>query len=104
MMMAIRVRRDRSETQTSEARSRIAGSARLNNYQAQMAGGDQMAAVSASEVFFQRDGAIRDNSYGAETGRPREIGSLFNPYWQVRLVQSDADVRRAQALQGVSLP
>jgi hypothetical protein len=104
MMMAIRVKRDKSETLTSEARSEIKSSARLNAYQARMAGGNEMAAVSASEVFFQRDGDIRDNSYGATLGKPKEIGSLFNPYWQVRLVQSDADVRKAQLLQGVTLP
>jgi hypothetical protein len=104
MMMAIRVRRDKSQTLTSEARSEIKSSTRLNAYQAQMAGGNEMAAVSASEVFFQRDGDIRDNSYGASLGKPKEIGSLFNPYWQVRLVQSDADVRKAQLLQGVTLP
>jgi hypothetical protein len=104
MLMAIRVRRDKNQTQTSEARSEIKSSARLNAYQAQMAGGSEMAAVSASEVFFQRDGDIRDNSYGLSIGKPKEIGSLFNPYWQVRLVQSDTDVRKAQLLQGVALP
>ena len=69
-----------------------------------MAGGDQMAAVSTSEVFFQRDEATKDNPYGAGLGKPKEIGSLFNPYWQVKLVQSDTNVRAAQFLQGVVLP
>ncbi|MGV0984758.1 MAG: hypothetical protein ACOYB2_09395 [Limnohabitans sp.] len=37
-------------------------------------------------------------------GKPQELANLFNPYWQIRLVQSDADIRKAQALQGVILP
>ena len=104
MLTGIRLTRSASQTQTSEARSSIKSSARLNNYEAQMAGGDQMAAVSTSEVFFQRDEATKDNPYGAGLGKPKEIGSLFNPYWQVKLVQSDTNVRAAQFLQGVVLP
>lgn len=114
MLTGIRLTRNASQTQTSEARSSIKSSARLNNYQAQMAGSEQnMAAVSTSEVFFERhdatkpdsDPARKDNSYGAGLGRPKEIGSLFNPYWQVKLVQtSAANVSAAQFLQGVFLP
>lgn len=104
MLTGIRLTRSASQTQTSEARSGIKSSARLNNYEAQTAGGDQMAAVSTSEVFFQRDEATKDNPYGAGLGKPKEIGSLFNPYWQVKLVQSDTNVRAAQFLQGVVLP
>lgn len=104
LKFAIRVRRDKAQTQTSEARSAVRNSANLNAYQAQMAGGNEMAAVSASEVFFQRDGDIKDNEYGSGLAKPQEIGNLFNPFWQVRLIQSDADVRKAQILQGVVLP
>ncbi len=105
MLTGIRLTRNASQTQTSEARSNIKSSARLNNYEAQMAGSEQkMAAVSTSEVFFQRDDATKDNPFGAGLGKPKEIGSLFNPYWQVKLVQSDTNVRAAQLLQGVVLP
>lgn len=106
MLTGIRLTRNASQTQTSEARSSIKSSARLNNYEAQMAGGEQkMAAVSTSEVFFQRDDATKDNPYGAGLGKPKEIGSLFNPYWQVKLVQtSDSNMRAWQLLQGVVLP
>ena len=104
LQFAIRVRRDKSQTVTSEGRSAIRSTPRLNAYQAQPAGGSALAAVSASEVFFQRDGDVKDNVYGQSLGKPHEIGSLFNPYWQVRLIQSDADVRKAQALQGAVLP
>ena len=104
LKFAIRLRRDKRQTLTSEGRSAIKGSAHLNAYQAQPAGGDELAAVSASEVFFEREGSVKDNSYGSSIGKPREIGSLFNPFWQVHLIQSDADVRKAQILQGVLLP
>lgn len=85
---SVRLRRNRTQLMTSEARSAIRPSANLNNYQANIAGGDDVVAVSTSEVFFER----RDSR--------REIGSLFNPYWHVRLIDSRASVRAAQALQG----
>lgn len=104
LRFAIRVRRDISQTVTSEGRSAIRPTPTLNAYQAQPAGGSELVAVSASEVFFERDGDIKDNAYGQSLGKPRETGSLFNPYWQVHLIQSDADVRTAQLKQGAVLP
>ncbi|MGH8806356.1 MAG: hypothetical protein ACREX0_00585, partial [Noviherbaspirillum sp.] len=116
LVFAVRLRRAISETATSQGRSSIKTTSRLNNYQAQPAGGNDLVAVSAAEVFFERpdladvnctDGspAHRDNCYGRkEKGKTREIGSLFNPYWHVRLIQHDGSVREAQALQGVVLP
>ena len=104
LKFAIRLRRDKTQTVSSEGRSLIQSTPRLNAYKAQPAGGSDFVAVSASEVFFQRDGDIKDNSYGQGLGKPREIGSLFNPYWQVHLIQSDADVRKAQLIQGTALP
>ena len=106
LKFAIRVRRAVGETVTSEGRSAVVGTPRLNAYRAQPAGGRELAAVSASEVFFEREGDVKDNTYGSEPklNRPREIGSLFNPFWQVHLIQSDADIRKAQALQGAVLP
>jgi hypothetical protein len=101
---SVRLLRDKSQTVTSEGRSAVGSTPRLNAYVAQPAGGADFVAVSTSEVFFQRDGGNKDNSYGLSIGKPREIGSLFNPYWQVHLVQSDADIKRAQGYQGVVLP
>jgi hypothetical protein len=108
---AVRLRRNKSQTLTSEGRSAIKGSGSdtrlgqsLNAYQAQPAGGDDLVAVSASEVFFSREGASEKNVYGQGLGKPREVGSLFNPYWQVRLIQADAEIQTAQALQGAVLP
>ncbi len=104
LIFAIRVRRDKDQTLTSEGRSGIRNTARLNAYQAAPAGGSEMVSVSASQAFFQRDGVSKDNVYGSGLGKPQEIGSLFNPFWQTRLIQSDADVRKAQLMQGVVMP
>ncbi len=104
LQFAIRVRRDTTQTVTSEGRSAIISTPRLNAYHAQPAGGSELVAVSASEVFFQRPADARDNQYGKSIGKPREIGSLFNPYWQVHLIQSPDNIRKAQAMQGAVLP
>lgn len=108
---AVRLRRNKNQTMTSEGRSAVQNSGSgnrlgqaLNAYQAQPAGGDDFVAVSAAEVFFSREGAAKDNVHGNGLGKPREIGSLFNPYWQVRLIQADAEIHAAQALQGAVLP
>lgn len=104
LLLAIRVRRNKTETKTSEGRSQIAPTPRLNNYKADPAGGSELIAVSAAEVFFKRPPDSSRNFYGQDIGKPLETGSLFNPYWQVHLVQSDASIRAAQALQGAALP
>jgi hypothetical protein len=104
LRFSVRLRRDKSQTVTSEGRSDIKPTPRLNTYAAKPAGGKELVAVSTAENYFQRDGDAKDNVYGSSIGKPQEIGSLFNPYWQVHLVRSDADIRRAQAMQGVVLP
>jgi hypothetical protein len=108
LRFAVHIRRPISETRTSEGRSEIRNSGAdnrlahgLNNFQAAPAGGQDLAAVSASEVFFER---ADDNVYGAKSGKPKEIGSLFNPYWQVRLAPADSEAHFVQALQGAFLP
>lgn len=108
LRFAVHIRRPVSETRTSEGRSDIRNSGAdnrlahgLNNFQATPAGGEELAAVSASEVFFER---ADDNVYGAKSGKPREIGNLFNPYWQVRLAPADAEAHFVQTLQGALLP
>ncbi|MBW7940632.1 MAG: hypothetical protein H3C63_18025 [Candidatus Omnitrophica bacterium] len=104
LRMSIRVRRNRSQMQVSGARSEIGRSTHLNAYEVENAGGEEMIAISTAEVFFKRDSDVQDNIHGRTIGRPEEVGSLFNPYWQVRLVQSDEAIQHAQALQGVVLP
>ncbi|MBR0567424.1 hypothetical protein J5J83_14975 [Azoarcus sp. L1K30] len=108
LRLAVRLRRVVAQTRTSEGRAEIRGSGSgtrlgqsLNNFSAMPAGGDELVAVSAAEVFFARQDA---NAYGTGMGKPREIGSLFNPFWQPRLVSADAEVRFAQGLQGVEMP
>jgi hypothetical protein len=110
LKFAVRVRRAISETPTSEGRSAIATTARLNAYTAAPAGGNELVAVSASEVFFERPEtyehcadnsfARRDNCYGRSNGTPTELGSLFNPYWQVHLIRPEDYRATAAALQG----
>ena len=113
--LAVRLLRNKTQMATSEGRSAISPDGRLNAYQTVFAGGNSMSAVSAAEVYFQRPdldescsgGARmgRDNCYGrASIGKGNELASLFNPYWQVHLVQSDNAVRKAQEQQGVVLP
>jgi hypothetical protein len=93
---AVRVKRAIDQTRTSEGRSALAATPRLNAYRAAPADDNALAAVSASEAYFERpdtnetcgEGSIarRDNCYGRKNGRPGEAASLFNPYWQVRLI------------------
>lgn len=45
--------------------------------------GSRMQAMSASEVFFERP-------FAEPNARGEELASLFNPFWQVRLVQPEA--------------
>ncbi len=107
LRFAVRIRRPVAQTRTGEGRSGVRGSgsgtrlAALNDFQAAPAGGDELVAVSASEVFFER---TDDNAYGQSQGTPVEIGSLFNPFWQVRLVAADDEARFAQGQQGAYLP
>ena len=92
---AIRLTRSADQTRTSDGTSQIQGTPRLNAYQGNPASGIY-ASVSASEVYFERASARTDGN--------RELASLFNPYWQVRLIDTSAQIRAAQLLQGVTLP
>ncbi|WP_169788076.1 hypothetical protein [Caldimonas brevitalea] len=106
LQFAVRLHRDRDQTLTSDGRSSIqsAQPRRLNPYSGAPAN-EVYAAVAASDVYFARPGSSRDNVYGASIGRPRELGSLFNPYWDTRLrAPSLAELQQAQAWQGVVLP
>ncbi|MDY7574990.1 pilus assembly protein TadG-related protein [Actimicrobium sp. CCI2.3] len=95
MQFRVRLTRSAAGTRTSAGTSAIASTPRLNNFQNNFADG-VMTAVAGGEVFFERPLTVpndpsqgNDNQYAAKTGSPdrREIGSLFNPYWQVRLMQ-----------------
>jgi len=44
--------------------------------------GSELASVSSAELYFKRP----DDKQRYDLGKQRELGNLFNPYWQVRLV------------------
>jgi hypothetical protein len=104
LQFAIRLRRDKAQTVTSEGRSDVRPAPRLNAYAARPAGGSDIVAVSASEVYFERSGDAKNNVWGEAQGKPHEMASLFNPYWQVHLIYSADAVRGAQGLQGAVMP
>lgn len=92
LRFAIRLTRGKNQARTSDARSSVKPSGRLAQFDSNIASG-VLAAVSTSEVFFQRPVPRSD-------GRT-ELASLFNPFWQVHLVStSSADVAKAIALGG----
>jgi hypothetical protein len=103
MLFGARVLRSRNQLSTSDGRSLIKPGARINAYQSTVAG-DAMAAVATAEVFFERPFDARDNLFGKALNQPREIGSLFDPYWQVRLVDSAQDRNSLLPRQGAALP
>jgi len=105
LRFSVRLSRARSELRTSDGASEISGTpdSRINAYQSQVAQGE-MVAVATSEVFFERPLAQRQNRYGASQGLPLELPSLFNPYWQVRLIHSQPDVLGQQMRQRGLIP
>jgi len=105
LRFSVRLSRARSQLRTSDSASQITSTSdsRINAYQSQVAKGE-MVAVATSEVFFERPLAQRQNRYGASQGLPLELPSLFNPYWQVRLIHSQPDVLGQQMRQGGLIP
>jgi hypothetical protein len=83
---AVRVSRARGDLRTTDGGSgqiRTQAGSRIGSYNSTLAA-DEMDAISTVEVYFERPPGSPLNS-----GR-RELGSLFNPYWQVRLRSTDA--------------
>ena len=68
-----------------------------------------MMASAAVEVWFARPPGSVDNAWGSAQGKPVELASLFNPYWQVRLIdpataRADNDpARQASATTSVAV-
>lgn len=91
---SVRLARRPAEIRNSEGRSLIRSSPDpvygINSYRGAPLRG-RYTAVSTSEVFFDRPSARQD-------GRT-ELANAFNPYWQVRLVRSEAAIAAATALQ-----
>ena len=87
---AVRLVRDATAVRTSGAASQIPPSPRINNF-SNTSRNSRLTAISTGEVYFERPldspntAAVRNGS-----ANTRELGSLFNPYWQVRLVANSA--------------
>lgn len=86
LQFAIRLTREDKDQRTSAGTSAVKQTGQMNIYQ-----GDQaknlMAAVSSSEVYFERT--------NARPGPLKEQASLFNPYWQAHLITNSDTVRAA---------
>lgn len=95
--LSLRVFKPRAALHLSGGRSSVQPGGRLRQFDASPPG-NQMAALARAEVFFERP---HDRSDGR-----KERPSLYNPYWQVRLVpptQGDQAWSAARQ-QGVALP
>jgi hypothetical protein len=96
--LAIRVTKDAGDQVYSGGASNIRPSGQLDIYDGNLANG-RSAAISRVEVYFERPDGLNP-LYNKE-----EYGSLFNPYWQVRLTApTAADRALAVAKQGLGMP
>ncbi len=92
LKFSIRLTRAKGQTRTSEGTSSVKPTGRLAGFEGKPAGG-VLSAVATSEVYFERPVARSDGK--------TELASLFNPYWQVRLIPTSAeDIAVAQARGG----
>lgn len=102
VQFAIRVYRYADQTRTSDGRSAIRTTPRLNSYTNGVgldggSGEKVYVSLAASETFFQRPTDRGDGK--------NELASLFNPYWQAHLMEVPSGARQeALLLQGVVLP
>jgi hypothetical protein len=92
LKLQVKLTRRRDQLASTEGRSAIrqapdpTGARRnVTAYQSDLSDGE-MAASAAVEVWFERPPGSTDNAWGARNGKPSELPSLFNPYWQVRLL------------------
>ncbi|MBB5606654.1 MULTISPECIES: pilus assembly protein TadG-related protein [unclassified Janthinobacterium] len=92
LKFAIRLTRAREQLATSDGTSVVKPSGRLAIIDGKPVA-NVLAAVASSEVYFERPA-------GRDDGKT-ELASLFNPYWQARLIStSTADMALAMALGG----
>lgn len=98
LLFTARLTRDVDQTTTSEGRSNIkpaadGGAYGMNQFKS-TAAKKQYGAVATSEVYFERPTKRAD-------GRT-ELANVFNPYWQVHLVETSPTTKTvARGLQGV---
>jgi hypothetical protein len=55
---------------------------------------DSIASVAAGEVYFRRPDVNERDALQVEGTSRTEYGNLFNPYWDVRLIEIDSSTRR----------
>ena len=117
LKFAVRLVRDKTAVRTSDGASQIRPSPRLNNFNSNLAS-QQMVAIATSEVYFNHPpeqanagsagiSSANRNQYAVSQNNlaTRELGSLFNPYWQVRLITNNpGDIASQQTLQGAVMP
>lgn len=95
--ITIRVWKKQTDTLTSGGAAQLKPSGQLQVFADHPAKGD-MVALSRAQVFFDRISARADGK--------SELGSIYNPYWRVRLVApTDADKLYAATRQdGLGIP
>lgn len=95
--VSLRVSKPGGSLRMSGGNSVVQPSGRLRQFNAAPPG-EEMAALSRAEVFFDRIDERRDGG--------REYPSLYSPYWEVRLVSPTADDRAwaAARQEGALLP
>jgi hypothetical protein len=99
--IAIRVTKDESKQHYSGGVGAVMPAGQLALYNGDHAK-KVTAAISKVEVYFERPDGANNVANGAGKA---ELGSLFNPYWQVRLVSpSTAERAFAQFKQGLVMP
>lgn len=94
LKLTVKLVRDANQIKTGDARSDIravndGNELNPNRFLTKLKG-NKMQAMAASEVFFERP-------VSAPNARGQELASLFNPFWQVRLIQPDASEVTAHA-------
>ncbi|GGX86310.1 hypothetical protein GJV26_28525 [Massilia dura] len=86
LKFSIRLTRGSADLRTSSGTSLVKPTGQMAIFDGAEAK-DVMAAVSSSEVFFERPIARTDGK--------TELASLFNPYWQAHLIGNSAAVKAA---------
>lgn len=100
-VFAVRVTKAKDKQRFSGGVGAVKPSGRLSIYQGKQKS-DTTASVAKVEVYFERPNGANNVANGSGKA---EIGSLFNPYWQARLVPiTTAERASAQLRQGVALP
>lgn len=88
LRLAVRLTRAKDQARTSDGASFVKVGGRLAVYNGKQAAG-VIAAVSSAEVYFDRPEKRQDGK--------KELGSLFNPFWHVRLAPVSGAIKDTAA-------